>query len=193
MFSHRFRVSSCYGVSCPPSLNLCSLWVIGRTQPALPSFGVSLHPSLSPAGDGAGQWDMPFPPCHFIGVRQLLAPCWELIRTRAVARCQHFLPVFASVFVPAYCPGYSKPCSLLFSGVSTDWAFGPKPEEEKAVMAEGTVPEVEWLEEDGVLVEGKPEGEGAGTLPGMEIPLGLLTTAPRSSISFADSHKKRFF
>lgn len=74
-----------------------------------------------------------------------------------------------------------------------DWAFGPKPEEEKAVMAEGTVPEVEWLEEDGVLVEGKPEGEGAGTLPGMEIPLGLLTTVPRSSISFADSHKKRFF
>ncbi|XP_010578398.1 PREDICTED: uncharacterized protein LOC104839670 isoform X2 [Haliaeetus leucocephalus] len=74
-----------------------------------------------------------------------------------------------------------------------DWAFGPKPEEEKAVMAEGTVPEVEWLEEDGVLVEGKPKGEGAGTLPGMEIPLGLLTTAPRSSISFADSHKKRFF
>ncbi|XP_074894334.1 small integral membrane protein 44 [Buteo buteo] len=74
-----------------------------------------------------------------------------------------------------------------------DWAFGPKPEEEKAVMAEGTVPEVEWLEEDGVLVEGKPKGESAGTLPGMEIPLGLLTTAPRSSISFADSHKKRFF
>lgn len=75
----------------------------------------------------------------------------------------------------------------------TDWAFGPKPEEEKAVMAEGTVPEVEWLEEDGVPAEGKPEGEGAGALPGMDIPLGLLTTAPRSSISFADSHKKRFF
>ncbi|KAM6039984.1 small integral membrane protein 44 isoform 1-T3 [Theristicus caerulescens] len=71
-----------------------------------------------------------------------------------------------------------------------DWAFGPKPEEEKAVMAEGTVPEVEWLEEDGVPDEGKPEGKGA--LPGMDVPLGLLTT-PRSSISFADSHKKRFF
>ncbi|GAB0200738.1 small integral membrane protein 44 [Grus japonensis] len=73
-----------------------------------------------------------------------------------------------------------------------DWAFGPKPEEEKAVMAEGTVLEVEWLE-DGVPAEVKLEGEGAGALPGMDVPLGLLTTAPRSSISFADSHKKRFF
>ncbi|KAM6113834.1 small integral membrane protein 44 [Phoenicopterus ruber ruber] len=73
-----------------------------------------------------------------------------------------------------------------------DWAFGPKPEE-KAVMAEGTVPEVEWLEEDGMPAEGKLEGEGTDALPGMDIPLGLLTAAPRSSISFADSHKKRFF
>ncbi|XP_063214392.1 small integral membrane protein 44 [Chroicocephalus ridibundus] len=74
-----------------------------------------------------------------------------------------------------------------------DWAFGPKQEEEKAVMAEGALPEVEWLEEDEVLAERKPEGEGTGALPGMDIPLGLLTAAPRSSISFADSHKKRFF
>ncbi|XP_032857942.2 small integral membrane protein 24 isoform X2 [Tyto alba] len=74
-----------------------------------------------------------------------------------------------------------------------DWAFGPKLEEEKAVVAEGTVPEVEWLEEDGVLAEGTPEGEGASALPGMDIPLGLLTSAPRSSISFADTRKKRFF
>ncbi|XP_010578390.1 PREDICTED: uncharacterized protein LOC104839670 isoform X1 [Haliaeetus leucocephalus] len=242
MFSHRFRVSSCYGVSCLPSLNLCSLWVIGRTQLAPPSFGVSLHPSLSPAGDEAGQWDMPFPPCHFIGERQLLAPCWELIRMRAVARCQRFLPVCLSLCIAPATPSLALCCSPAFpqDGVLyvdykppaldsirlpryvlylmmaatlvlvvayaivghlikdlvhdfADWAFGPKPEEEKAVMAEGTVPEVEWLEEDGVLVEGKPKGEGAGTLPGMEIPLGLLTTAPRSSISFADSHKKRFF
>ncbi|KAM6231383.1 small integral membrane protein 44 [Spheniscus humboldti] len=74
-----------------------------------------------------------------------------------------------------------------------DWAFGPKPEEEKAVMAERTLPEVEWLEEDGVLAERKLESEGAGALPGTDIPLGLLNPAPRSSISFADSHKKRFF
>ncbi|XP_074664731.1 small integral membrane protein 44 [Strix aluco] len=74
-----------------------------------------------------------------------------------------------------------------------DWAFGPKPEEEKVVMAKGTVPEVEWLDEDMVLAEGKPEDEGASGLPGMDIPLGLLTTAPRSSISFADTRKKRFF
>lgn len=60
-------------------------------------------------------------------------------------------------------------------------------------MAEGTVPEVEWLEEDGVLAERKPDGEGTSALPGMDIPLGLLTAAPRSSISFADPHKKRFF
>ncbi|XP_064493209.1 small integral membrane protein 44 [Pseudopipra pipra] len=72
-----------------------------------------------------------------------------------------------------------------------DWAFGPKLEEEKAVMAEGTVPEVEWLEEDEVLVERKVEGEGAGVLPGMDVPPALL--APRSSVSFADSPKKRFF
>ncbi|KAM9215409.1 small integral membrane protein 44 [Leptosomus discolor] len=74
-----------------------------------------------------------------------------------------------------------------------DWAFGPKPEEEKAVMAEGTVPEVEWLEEDGLAAEGRLKDAGAGALPGMDIPLGLLTPAPRSSISFADSPKKRFF
>ncbi|XP_040446550.1 small integral membrane protein 24 isoform X5 [Falco naumanni] len=74
-----------------------------------------------------------------------------------------------------------------------DWVFGPKPEEEKEVMAEGTVLEVEWLEEDAVLAEAKPEREGAGALPGMDVPLGLLTTVPRSSISFADTHKKRFF
>lgn len=60
-------------------------------------------------------------------------------------------------------------------------------------MAEGTALEVEWLEEDEVPAEGKLEGEGAGALPGMGIPLRLLASAPRSSISFADSHKKRFF
>ncbi|KAK2542451.1 hypothetical protein Q9233_000543 [Columba guinea] len=74
-----------------------------------------------------------------------------------------------------------------------DWAFGPKLEEEKAVVAEGTVLEVEWLEEDWVPAEGKPEAGGAGALPGMDIPPGLLSTAPRSSISFAESHKKTFF
>ncbi|KAM6236053.1 small integral membrane protein 44 [Porphyrio hochstetteri] len=73
-----------------------------------------------------------------------------------------------------------------------DWAFGPKPEEEKAVMAEGTVPEAEWLEDD-VPAEGKLEGEGTGVLPGMDVPLGPLASAPRSSISFADPPKKRFF
>ncbi|XP_076215790.1 LOW QUALITY PROTEIN: small integral membrane protein 44 [Aptenodytes patagonicus] len=72
-----------------------------------------------------------------------------------------------------------------------DWVFGPKLEEEKEVMAEGTLPEVELLEEDGVLAERKLESEGAGALPGMDIPLGLLAPAPRSSITFADSHKKR--
>ncbi|KAM9254681.1 small integral membrane protein 44 [Cariama cristata] len=74
-----------------------------------------------------------------------------------------------------------------------DWAFGPKLEEEKVVMAEGTVLEVEWLEEDGVPAAGKPEGEGTGILPGMDIPPGLLITVPRNSVSFADSHKKSFF
>ncbi|KAM9174384.1 small integral membrane protein 44 [Mergus octosetaceus] len=74
-----------------------------------------------------------------------------------------------------------------------DWAFGPKPEEEKAVMGEGGALEVEWPEEDGALLEERPQGEGAGALPGMDIPLGLLSTAPRSSITFADPHKKRFF
>lgn len=61
------------------------------------------------------------------------------------------------------------------------------------MVAEGTVLEVEWLEEDWVPAEGKPEGGGAGALPGMDIPPGLLSTAPRSSISFAESHKKTFF
>ncbi|XP_048143784.1 small integral membrane protein 44 [Corvus hawaiiensis] len=70
-----------------------------------------------------------------------------------------------------------------------DWAFGPKPEE-KAGMAEGTVPEAEWLEKDEVLVEQKAEDEGTGILSGSDIPLGLLV--PRSSVSFADS-PKRFF
>lgn len=65
-----------------------------------------------------------------------------------------------------------------------DWAFGPKPEE-KAEMTEGTVLEAEWLEKDEVLVEQKADDEGT------DIPLGLL--APRSSVSFADSSKKRFF
>ncbi|XP_053855558.1 small integral membrane protein 44 [Vidua macroura] len=71
-----------------------------------------------------------------------------------------------------------------------DWAFGPKPEE-KAGMAEGPVPEAEWLEKDEVLVEQKVEDEGSGILPGMDIPLRPL--APRSSISFADSPAKTFF
>lgn len=71
-----------------------------------------------------------------------------------------------------------------------DWAFGPKPEE-KAGMAEGTVPEAEWLEKDEVLlVEQKAEDEGTGIPPGTDIPLGLFV--PRSSVSFADS-PKRFF
>lgn len=70
-----------------------------------------------------------------------------------------------------------------------DWAFGPKPEE-KEEMAEGTMPEAEWLEEDEVLVEQKAEDESTGILPSTDIPLGLL--APRSSVSFADS-PKRFF
>ncbi|KAM6294718.1 small integral membrane protein 44 [Aegotheles albertisi] len=74
-----------------------------------------------------------------------------------------------------------------------DWAFGPKPEEEKDTMAKGTLPDVEWLEEDEVLLERKPESEGFGALPGLDIPPGLLTAAPRSSISFADPRKKRFF
>ncbi|KAM4657349.1 small integral membrane protein 44 [Amazona ochrocephala] len=73
-----------------------------------------------------------------------------------------------------------------------DWAFGPKAEEEKVVMAKGTVPEVEWLEEDGALGEREPEGGGAGVLPGTDIALRLLPSAPRSSISFADSHKRLF-
>jgi len=60
-------------------------------------------------------------------------------------------------------------------------------------MAEGTALEVAWPEEDGELAAGRPEGEGAGTLPGMAVPLGLLTPAPRSSISFAHSPKKTFF
>ncbi|XP_014115582.1 PREDICTED: small integral membrane protein 24 isoform X1 [Pseudopodoces humilis] len=71
-----------------------------------------------------------------------------------------------------------------------DWAFGPKPEEKEG-MAEGTVLEAEWLEKDKVLVEQKAEDEGSDILPGTDIPLGLLI--PRSSISFADSPKKRFF
>lgn len=59
-------------------------------------------------------------------------------------------------------------------------------------MAEGPVPEAEWLEKDEVLVEQKVEDEGSSILPGMDIPLQLL--APRSSVSFADSpKKKRFF
>ncbi|XP_057253556.1 small integral membrane protein 44 [Pezoporus wallicus] len=74
-----------------------------------------------------------------------------------------------------------------------DWAFGPKAEEEKVVMAKGTVPEVVWLEEDGTLGERELEGEGAGVVPGTDIVLRLLPSTPRSSISFADSHKKRLF
>lgn len=70
-----------------------------------------------------------------------------------------------------------------------DWAFGPKPEE-KAGMAEGTVPEAEWLEKDEVLVEQKAEDEGTSILSRSDIPLGLLM--PRSSVSFAHS-PKRFF
>ncbi|XP_056368513.1 small integral membrane protein 44 [Oenanthe melanoleuca] len=71
-----------------------------------------------------------------------------------------------------------------------DWAFGPKPEE-KAGMAEGTTLEAEWLEKDEVLVEQAVDDEGSGILPSTDIPLGLL--APRSSVSFADSPKKRLF
>ncbi|XP_068276879.1 small integral membrane protein 44 [Nyctibius grandis] len=74
-----------------------------------------------------------------------------------------------------------------------DWAFGPKPEEEKVVMARGTVPEVEWLDEDEVLVEEKLEDEDAGALSSMDIPLGLRTAGPRGSVSFADTHRMRFF
>lgn len=56
------------------------------------------------------------------------------------------------------------------------------------MVAEGAALEVEWPEEDGA-----PAGEGAGALPGMgSIPLGQ-PAAPRSSISFADPPKKRFF
>ncbi|XP_040548465.1 uncharacterized protein LOC101749344 [Gallus gallus] len=64
-----------------------------------------------------------------------------------------------------------------------DWAFGPKAEEEKAVMGEGSAPEAE----DGA------QGEGVGVLPGMEAPSPLLSAAPRSSISFVDPRKKWLF
>ncbi|XP_051495775.1 small integral membrane protein 44 [Apus apus] len=74
-----------------------------------------------------------------------------------------------------------------------DWAFGPKPEEEEEVMAKGIMAEVEWLDEDDVLVETKLESTASGALPGMDVPPGLLTAAPGTSISFADPPKKRFF
>lgn len=45
VFSHHFGVCSCYGAFCPNSLVLCSRWVVGRTELAPPSFGVSLPPS----------------------------------------------------------------------------------------------------------------------------------------------------
>ncbi|XP_064353590.1 small integral membrane protein 44 [Dromaius novaehollandiae] len=73
-----------------------------------------------------------------------------------------------------------------------DWAFGPKAEEEKAVMAEGSVLDVEWLEEDGAAAAER-EGEGTGALPGMESAPLPPSAAPRSSISFADPPKKRLF
>lgn len=98
MFSHCFGVSSCYGASSPPSLTLCSPWVMGRTQPAPPSSGVSAPLSVS---HGAGQWDVSFPPlpryqckvaasstpgpyrhvgsgvlpASFLAVRQCVSPC----------------------------------------------------------------------------------------------------------------------
>ncbi|XP_010211075.1 PREDICTED: deoxyhypusine hydroxylase [Tinamus guttatus] len=74
-----------------------------------------------------------------------------------------------------------------------DWAFGPKPEEEKAVMADdsGSVLELEWPEEEGAAVA--HEAEGSGALPGMEPPPALPCATPRSSVSFAGSHKKRLF
>ncbi|XP_067169187.1 small integral membrane protein 44 [Apteryx mantelli] len=75
-----------------------------------------------------------------------------------------------------------------------DWAFGPKLEEEKEVMAEGNVLDVEWPEEDGAAAAEEQEGEGAGALPGVEIAPALPSTTPRNSIiSFADSRKKRLF
>ncbi|XP_068775865.1 small integral membrane protein 44 [Struthio camelus] len=74
-----------------------------------------------------------------------------------------------------------------------DWAFGPKPEEEKAVMAEGNVLDVEWPEEDGAVAVEEQGGEGTGALPGMEMPPVLPSATPRNSISFADSRKKRLF
>ncbi|KAM9516217.1 small integral membrane protein 44 [Guaruba guarouba] len=73
-----------------------------------------------------------------------------------------------------------------------DWAFGPKAEEEKAVMAQRTAPEVQWLEEDGTLGERELRGEGGGVLPATDIALPLLPSAPRGSVSFADSHKRLF-
>lgn len=60
-------------------------------------------------------------------------------------------------------------------------------------MAEGPVPEAEWLEKDEVLVEQKVEDEGTDILPGTDIPPGLLAPRSSSSISFASSPKKRFF
>ncbi|XP_062452435.1 small integral membrane protein 44 [Rhea pennata] len=73
-----------------------------------------------------------------------------------------------------------------------DWAFGPKPEEEKEAMAEGNVLDVEWPEEDEAVAAEEQEGRGTGALPGVEIPPALPSATPRNSISFADSRKKRF-
>lgn len=60
-------------------------------------------------------------------------------------------------------------------------------------MAEGAAREVEWPEEDGAPAEGSAAGEGAGALPGMDSIALRQPAAPRSSISFADPPKKRFF
>ncbi|KAM7023747.1 small integral membrane protein 44 isoform 1-T1 [Acridotheres tristis] len=92
--------------------------------------------------------------------------------------------------LPLFPARISTACVQCGLGLGPDWAFGPKPED-KAGMAEGTVLEAEWLEKDEVLVEQKADDEGTGILPDTDIPLGLL--APRSSVSFADSPKKRFF
>ncbi|XP_059575904.1 small integral membrane protein 44 [Alligator mississippiensis] len=78
-----------------------------------------------------------------------------------------------------------------------DWAFGPKAEEEKRVhelnLVDAVSEDEAWPDEIAVVVDDNQIGKIAGLLPGMEDTPVQPTAAPRGSISFADSHKKRFF
>ncbi|XP_075759391.1 small integral membrane protein 44 [Pelodiscus sinensis] len=84
----------------------------------------------------------------------------------------------------------------------TDWAFGPKPEEQPEEQPEAgggasvghTIGVQERREEDTVMKAEEGQGSQAPcTLPELEAPLAQPPGTPRGSITTTDSHRKKFF